>query len=695
MDDEQAFPHNSLSGIVGNAVQAGIINGGVHFHHARLGVPRQLPAPIGQLVNQQRVLTTLSAALPEPATVAEPVINVLLGPRGSGKSTVALYWLRAQSDAFPSGQLYANLGAWSEEPRTPREVLGDFLLALGMSAQELPDDLVARQGMYRSLTHGGEFQILLEDVVSAAQVRPLLPGPGRSVVVVTGHGAFASLKVQGAQLIDVHPLEDEMAELLLRSYAGDRVDEQPEQLRDVLRWCAGLPIAVCVVGALLAEFAELSLADLLAEIRDGEEGIAGLTIGAEPSMDSLFDAVYRRLSPDGRRCYRALGSCPGQVDIAVGALGVAADLAGLSFQRALRELEILRVVERPQPGRLVVHGLVRSHGGRLATVPERDTMIERLVRWYLTGAVAAESHLMRQRGMREHLFPELTVDVTHPANAHPKTWMETERSALRDVVLLAHRNGDAESVIRLCVVLWSLYEPGKYFDDLLATYGPALRDARRLGHRSARALLMVQMSFAYLQSGQPERALVSAEGALAQARAARDPVIEATAVENAGLAALAVGHRDRALTLLELNLALAREIDDPRRIALACLHLAKAAEFHRALELLAQALELFRSLPVVEEWNVAKVRTWQGRRLHAAGELDVARLRLIEALELFERTRRPFDVAQVLDELGDLAADLGDRTRATDHYRRALTIYDERGFFVHAIQTRDKMAALN
>jgi len=165
--------------------------------------------------------------------------------------------------------------------------------------------------------------------------------------------------------------------------------------------------------------------------------------------------------------------------------------------------------------------------------------------------------------------------------------------------------------------------------------------------------------------------------------------------EAAGLAALAVGYRDRAVALLELNLALARAIDDPRRIALACLHLAKATGSRRALDLLDEAMGLFQALPVLEEWNVAKVRTWQGRWLRAVGELDAARLRLTDALALFERTHRAFDAAEVLDELGDLAVQLGDTAQAADRYRQALTIYEERGFFVHAVHTRDKLAALS
>jgi hypothetical protein len=191
------------------------------------------------------------------------------------------------------------------------------------------------------------------------------------VVLVTGHGAFASLRSDGAELIEVQPLEYDMAELLLRKFAGERVDAEPDQVRELLAWCAGLPIAVCVVGALLAGFPALTVAELMDEVRADDGAFVGLAVGDEPTLGSLFEAVYRRLSPEARRCYRAIGVHPGRGDISVDALRAAVDMSGLPFQRAVRELETLRVVEQPVRGRLVVHGLVRAHGGWLAGLPRR------------------------------------------------------------------------------------------------------------------------------------------------------------------------------------------------------------------------------------------------------------------------------------------------------------------------------------
>ncbi|WP_434447423.1 hypothetical protein [Lentzea sp. E54] len=48
-----------------------------------------------------------------------------------------------------------------------------------------------RVNLFRSLTAGRSFQILLDDAVTAAQIKDLLPGRGRSMVIVTGQEVSA------------------------------------------------------------------------------------------------------------------------------------------------------------------------------------------------------------------------------------------------------------------------------------------------------------------------------------------------------------------------------------------------------------------------------------------------------------------------------------------------------------------------
>jgi tetratricopeptide (TPR) repeat protein len=165
------------------------------------------------------------------------------------------------------------------------------------------------------------------------------------------------------------------------------------------------------------------------------------------------------------------------------------------------------------------------------------------------------------------------------------------------------------------------------------------------------------------------------------------PEVEATALETAGLAALAVGRPDRAAVLLERNLVAAQSIGEQRRIALACLHLAKAVGRQRAVELLDRAITLFRGLRTPDEVNVAKATQWRGR---TSGDVES----LAGALALFERLDRSFDAAQVLEDLGAVQMRAGDPAAALDYYRRARENYERQGFLSHAVLTQQRLTEL-
>jgi tetratricopeptide (TPR) repeat protein len=690
MGGEQRWVHNDTSGSAELVLQVGTIEGDVHFHRPQARTPRQLPSRIDDLLNQVRVLRELDEGTAERPELDDPLVKVVLGPRGSGKSTVATYWLHGCQESYPHGQLYANLGAWADHQTAPREVLGEFLVALGVSRSDLPVDVDTRAAMFRSITHDRSLQVFLDDVLSPAQVRTLLPGRGRSIVVATGHGPFGVLR-QTAKLIDVAPLEPDMAVALLAQFAGGRIDDEPDARDAVLELCAGLPVALCLVGSLLAEQADLSLVELLDELTDPEGGITEVAVGDQPTLSALFDLTYRRLTAQAQACYRALGVHPAGDDLDIATLAAALGTPERRLRGAVRELVALRVVEQPVAGRVVVHNLIRQHARRVLDATsqgsERADMRGRVVAWYLAGAVAADHNVMPQRVWRSRLFPDLMVDTAHPGATDSRVWLEAERVNLRAVVSTAFELGDLDAAIRLCVVLWSLYEPGKFYDDLLETHALGVRAAEHLGADLARAVLLTQMGFAHLHRGEPDTALATCLVAVEAARRAGDTDAEATALEAAGLAELDQGDAVRARELLRRNLEMAGRIGDPRRTALARFHLAKTEPANEALRLLDQALEGFRALPTPEPRNLAKIMTWQGRKHTQAGSTAEARECLDRALAITIEQSWPFDQAQVLDALGDLG-------RARDYYDRALAIYDQFGYVVAAARTRQRLAGL-
>jgi tetratricopeptide (TPR) repeat protein len=504
--------------------------------------------------------------------------------------------------------------------------------------------------------------------------------------VVTGHGAFSSLDQQSAEFIDIAPLERDMAVELLRGFAGDRIDAEPGALDSILALCTGLPIALCLVGRMLAEDAGLSLAELLEELSDPDVGITQVVLGDEPSLAAVFEAGYRRLSEPARRCYRAIGLAPNGPDISVGVLGAALGLPAHRIRAVVRELTLMRIAEETERGRLVVHNLVREHAHNVARVvetsTERRTVQGLILNWYAANAIAADYKLSPLRGWWQEIFPGLVMG-TAPDNY--RKWMETERANLRSAVTLAFELGFLDVVIHLCVALWSLYEPGKFYDDLLATHELGLRAAE--GTAPVTALLLVQKAFGLSHRGHHDEAIECCRTAAAIAGNIK---LVATATETAGLMELARQNREAALTLLRRNLELAIEIGDPRRTALARLHLAKALEPDEALSQLALAMVAFQEIN--DSRNAGKVFTWQGRKLKDLGNLEAAKVRLTEALTLMADWK--FDRAQILDELGDIAARQGDNTQAKEHFEQALDIYGAGGHLTNVSVTRKRLQSL-
>lgn len=223
---------------------------------------------------------------------------------------------------------------------------------------------------------------------------------------------------------------------------------------------------------------------------------------------------------------------------------------------------------------------------------------------------------------------------------------------------------------------------------MAATAAIGAEVARAAGLTAVEAVLATQEGFAALHRGEPKAAYVLFERALARAEGQVE--IVATATESLGLAALADDRADEAADLLRRNLVLAEEIGDPRRLALARMHLAKACAPPEAITLLNQARSWFAESDPAEPVNVAKCDLLLGPALGAKGNRDGAVEHLSRALTVMRDLRRPFDEAQALKSLGDVA----EQDDARDAYQRALVIGETYGYQPLVRELRAKLAAL-
>lgn len=186
-------------------VQAGSVTGGVHFHQppaaaGRRTTPKQLPADCHAFVNRHAELRELDAVLPGDGG-GPPAVPLLIvaGTAGAGKTSLVLRWAYRVRDRFPDGQLFVNLRGYDAgEPVTAQQALRGFLTALGVPAAEVPQDLDSAAALYRTLLADRRVLVLLDNAATVGQVRPLLPGSGGSLTVVTSRNRMAGLAIKVA-----------------------------------------------------------------------------------------------------------------------------------------------------------------------------------------------------------------------------------------------------------------------------------------------------------------------------------------------------------------------------------------------------------------------------------------------------------------------------------------------------------------
>jgi DNA-binding SARP family transcriptional activator len=332
--------------------------------HAARVRPAQLPAQLVTPAGRDSELSLLNGRLTADRAPNElSGVVVVTGGGGAGKSTLALHAAHAVRGHFEDGQLYARLGGF-DVPLEPGRVLGRFLAGLGVPADRIPVDEEQAILFYRSLTADRRILVLLDDAVSAAQVRPLIPGGGGSRLIVTSRERLGDL--DGAHTITLAPLTERAALELLGSIIGpQRVEAEPRAAREVVESCAGLPLAIRIAGARYLGRPHWDLARLARRLVDSPQLLDELRIG-DLAVRASLAAGYRGLSGRAEG-----GTDPAAAFRLLGAVGVnatdrarAAVLFGCSAAEAEAVLEALadvHLLHADRAGRFHLDRLQRSY----------------------------------------------------------------------------------------------------------------------------------------------------------------------------------------------------------------------------------------------------------------------------------------------------------------------------------------------
>jgi DNA-binding SARP family transcriptional activator/tetratricopeptide (TPR) repeat protein len=652
-------------------------------------VPRQLPAPPPVFTGRVRELAELDAALdPRNRAGGPTAISAVGGSGGIGKTCLALHWSYRHLDHFPDGQLYANLRGFDDEaePLSPEVVIRTFLDGLGVGAEAIPGGLEAQAGLYRSLVAGKRMLVLLDNARDTDQIVPLLPGSPTCVVLVTSRQQLGGLiALHGARPLTLDVLGDPDAQDLLAGHLGHaRLDREPDAVTDMLRACAGLPLALSIVAARASTRPTFPLAGVATELQDTAGRLDVLDAG-HPRADlrTVFSSSYRALRPEAARLFRLLGLHPGP-DVGMPA---AASLAGVGVREVrslLAELTRASLLTEHRPGRFVLHDLLRAYAaerGRLDdTEHERHDAVRRILDHYLHTGITATVLLTPPRTRIDTdppapgVTPEVLTDVSQATR-----WFSTERAAILAAIRSAARTGFDTHAWQLEWTIGHYLDRHVHWHDYAAACETALAATRRLGSQHAEAIILRDLARAHTQLGAYADAQSRLDRALDLYRQLDDPNGAAAVHLAFGRLLEPQGRPTEALAHVRQALELYRATGDRRGQAYTLNGIGWCqAQLGNYAETIATAAEALRLAGEIEGAAVAGMWHTLGYAHLCVGDHS----RAIDCLEraVAAARDRP-DVgleAIALNRLGDAYHAAGDHAAARGNWHQALTIHRAR-----------------
>jgi tetratricopeptide (TPR) repeat protein/DNA-binding XRE family transcriptional regulator len=615
-------------------VAAGAQAGGARF---------QLPTATRLFAGRSHEVAELLAVAAASEAAGCVALAAVDGMAGIGKSALAIHAAHQLKDRYRDGQLFLDLHAHSAgwDAMSPTDALERLLRSLDVSPQAIPPDLEARAALYRSRIAGTRTLILLDNAADAAQIRPLLPGEGGCLVLVTSRTRLPGL--DDAHTLTLDLLAADQAATLLRRVAGpQRIGaDEADAVGELVELCGRLPLALRIAGARLRHRPALQVRDLLAQLRDAADRLEHLR-DADRDLTAVFATSYTRLPADEQRLFRLLGLVPGD-DVDASA---AANLAGLgdtrTAERLLESLVDHSLLLQHRPGRYRLHDLLRAYARTLAeqhAPEERDTALARLLDYYQHTARCAQA-LVTQT-------PRLPVDGPAPQpapaladRAGAWAWLRTERP------------------------------------NLLAAFGHGATHDRR------RAVQLADAMATLLSADGPWREAITVHTTAAElAEQLQSPVAVSTALTDLAYVRALTGDFIGATADLETALRHCERTDAHLGRANALTLLAQVCAFTGmrtvAEQHLHQAIDGYRRLN--EQLGLANAYTQRGTVYRLNGDYPAAEHDFHTALAGYRALGDQEGQATALTNLGVVHETTGDHLTATRYQQQALHLHRQAG----------------
>ncbi|MCP2269425.1 putative ATPase [Actinokineospora diospyrosa] len=610
---------------------------------------------------------------------------VLTGTGGVGKTAMAVTWSTRNTDRFRDGQLYADLRGFSATSALPTEqALSGFLRALGTPPERVPVDLAEQTALFRSLTARRQMLVVLDNALSAAQVRPLVPASEDSIVLVTSRLRLSGLHMDGAEFIELPPLPHEQAvNLIVRSLGTRRVDDERDEVGELVELCGGLPIALRVAGARLAARPRWPVSRVVAELSDERNRLARLSLEDDSSITATFDLSYQALADEEARLYRLASTHPGP-EFGVGVAAAAAGMPEDDAEDALQALVDASLLEELDANRYRYHDLVRLHARDHAEQggDEAEQARRAIAQWFLEQATRANLVVIPNRWRISPVADRLEGPGKAFENSGDAVeWLDGQLPNLLAVLEDTDARGWDDLAWQVCEALWEIFLHRKHYGQWIASHEIGIAAAHRCAAKDAEARLRCQLGRAYLDLHRFDDAERECRIAQELAQRTGHQRNESVALNQLGMAEEGQGDVDAAIAWYRKSLAIEEELGIARGVALRYRRIGEALlGANRLAEAAVELKTASVKLAAVSDWmNQAKVDVALARIEAADGAFDTAARRIEEALALLRGSGSATYQVTALLALGEVREQQGDRTAAERHFTDAVSLAEEVG----------------
>jgi transcriptional regulator with XRE-family HTH domain/tetratricopeptide (TPR) repeat protein len=454
----------------------------------------ELPRPVPDFTGRTAELAWIAelawtAGQTRTAGTGPAAVALVAGLGGVGKTALVVRAAEQLADRFPDGRLFVDLRGMDAVPLDPADALARLLRALRMPDRRIPAGLDERAGHYRALLRDRRCLVVLDNVASESQVRPLLPGEGASLALLTSRRPLSGL--EGLTRSELHPLSTADASGLLRAIVGtDRTAAEAGTVAQLAQLCGNLPLALRIAGNRLLSRPGWTVRQLAARLADPELRLRSLTAG-DLAVAVPFTLSYGQLSPAARRTFRRLALVPGP-HLGVALTAVLAGCGLLDAEDALDELVELGLLQSTPVERYRFHDLLRLYAhARLTEEPAADRRAaeDRMTGWLLDVAVVAGRWYEPDFGAPPPGWSDLVeLDTSEQA----ADWLTTES----DNWLPALRTADPATVVEVAEAMHWFSDRWTHWPHWSEVYGRSAAAARALGDRRLEAVHLNYLAWA-------------------------------------------------------------------------------------------------------------------------------------------------------------------------------------------------------